>query len=146
MLKSNNFLSFQTFSWAFLVSIIFYKLPVSVRNILALSPYLTLTHLLWKLLFVFLILIWLLQYFIIIDPLGNCFSLQNFVLNNHFKYSFLLALFFTSVSFIGFSVDLPNIALFLILEFCLLLSFSACFHNSVLRSIHGFRWKIVWNF
>ena len=54
----------------------------------------------------------------------------------------LLSSCFFLLKLVYSSRDLPNIALFLNLEFCFLvflLSSSACFQSSVLRSIHGFK-------
>ena len=58
------------------------------------------------------------SFLITIVSLRNCLSLLKVGPNGQFKYCFLVVTIFTSISFIGFSIDLPNIALFLNLAFC----------------------------
>ena len=58
------------------------------------------------------------------------------------KNCFLVVTNFKAILFIGFSIDLSNMAWFFNLAFCfliLLLSCSASFRKSVLRSIYGFK-------
>ena len=58
------------------------------------------------------------------------------------KNCFLVVTNFIATLFIGFSIDLSNMAWFLNLAFCFLILLPSCyvsFRKSVLRSIHGFK-------
>ena len=58
---------------------------------------------------------------IAIAPLRFCFSCLKICLNDYCKCCFLVIKTFTLILFIGFSVNVPNIAMFSNLAFCLLI-------------------------
>ena len=77
------------------------------------------------------------SFLIAISPLRNCFYLLKIILNDEFKDCFQVVSIFTLTLFIGFSIDLLNIALFLNLVFYFLIllpSFSLSICKSVLHS------------
>ena len=74
--------------------------------------------------------------------LTGFFMMKTLVNNNHFRNSFLVVTNFTSTVFVGHSINLPNIALFLNLAFSFLIqlpSFSASLFKSISRLIYGFK-------
>ena len=84
---------------------------------------------------------------IAIAPLRFCFSVLKVCLNDYCKCCFLVIKTFTSIFLIGFSVNLPNIAMFSNLAFCLLIVyFLFLFLFSNLFCIRNMAWKklLVW--
>ena len=81
-----------------------------------------------------------------IAPLRNCFSLTKVHLSDYSKCCFPVVTIFTSTLLTEFSINLPNIALFLNLEYSFLdfvAFFSFSFHKSVLRLIYGLKIFLV---